>query len=244
MKISAGYYYILVTSICVVLISSNINNFLFLFQQHKNAQGLWNVPFPFFEQLAVVFGVDRATGLQSETFVEAIDNQEKETIELDKDGSDEDDEADDNESVNQSKQSTPSEPSSKKRKKEKTPKGQGRKRKTPEVVDLTSSFNNMSSSFSGYMNEMNMHMSTIASAFSTTQQHEQAIMAREQVEENQKSNLINELLSIPGLTRFEVMEASKRLASNSSELSLFYQCPDDQWRKDFIVNLIHPNLGT
>lgn len=102
----------------------------------------------------------------------------------------------------------------------------------------------MSSSFSGYMNEMNMHMSTIASAFSTTQQHEQAIMAREQVEENQKSNLINELLSIPGLTRFEVMEASKRLASNSSELSLFYQCPDDQWRKDFIVNLIHPNLGT
>lgn len=79
----------------------------------------------------------------------------------------------------------------KKRKKEKTLKGQGSKRKTPEVVDLTSSSNSMSSSFSGYMNEMNMHMSTIASAFSTTQQHEQAIMAREQVEENQKCNLIN-----------------------------------------------------
>ena len=56
--------------------------------------------------------------MQSETFVEAVDNQEKETIELDKGGSDEDDEFDDNESINQSKQSTPSEPSSKKAKKE------------------------------------------------------------------------------------------------------------------------------
>lgn len=54
-----------------------------------------------------------------ETFVEAIDNQVKETLELDKDGSDEDDEADDNESVNQSKQSAPSEPSSKKNERKK-----------------------------------------------------------------------------------------------------------------------------
>ena len=127
--------------------------------------------------------------MQSETFVEAVENQEKETIELDKGGSDEDDEFDDNESVNQSKQSTPSEPSSKKAKKEKAPNELARKRKKPEVVDLTSSFNNMSSSFSNHMNEMNKHMSTIASAFSTTQLHEQAIMAREEVEENQKKKI-------------------------------------------------------
>ncbi|KMT01199.1 hypothetical protein BVRB_9g212180 [Beta vulgaris subsp. vulgaris] len=132
LKVSQGAYYLVDAGY------TNREGFLAPYR------GLWNVPFPFFEQLAIVFGVDRITGLQSETFVEAIDNQEKETIELDKDGSDQDDEADDNESVNQSKQSTPSEPSSKKRKKEKTTKGQGRKRKTPEVVDLTSSFNNMS----------------------------------------------------------------------------------------------------
>ena len=179
--------------------------------------------------------------MQSETFVEAVDNQEK-AVELDKGGSDEDDEFDDNESVNQLKQSTPSEPSSKKAKKEKAPNEQGRKRKKPEVVDLTSSFNNMSSSFSNHMNEMNKHISTIASAFSTTQLHEQAIMAREEVEENKKKNLVSELLRIEGLTRFEMMEASKRLASNPSELSLFYQCSDDEWKKEFIINLIHPNL--
>ncbi|KAL2897206.1 Tryptophan synthase beta chain 2 chloroplastic [Bienertia sinuspersici] len=57
----------------------------------------------------------------------------------------------------------------------------------------------MSSSFSSYMNEMNMHMSTIASAFSTTQQHEQAIMAREEIEENQKNSLVHELLRIPAM---------------------------------------------
>ncbi|KAL2937440.1 Mediator of RNA polymerase II transcription subunit 26 [Bienertia sinuspersici] len=83
--------------------------------QHKNAQGLWNVPFPFYEQLAIIFGADRATGVQSETFVQAIDNQE-ETIELDKGDSDEDE---DNGFVNQTRQSSPSEPSSKKAKKKK-----------------------------------------------------------------------------------------------------------------------------
>ncbi|XP_057535251.1 uncharacterized protein LOC130813435 [Amaranthus tricolor] len=196
-------------------------------KQHRNAQRLWNVPFPFYDQLSIIFGADRATGVQSDTFVEAVDNQEKETIELDKGGSDEDDEFDDYESVNQSKESTPSEPSSKKAKKEKAPNELGRKRKKPEVVDLTS---------------MNKHMSTIASAFSTTQLHEQAIMAREEVEENKKENLVSQLLRIEGLTRFEIMEASKRLASNPSELSLFYQCPDDEWKKEFIINLIHPNL--
>ncbi|XP_057529788.1 uncharacterized protein LOC130808327 [Amaranthus tricolor] len=211
-------------------------------KQHRNAQGLWNVPFPFYDQLSIIFGADRATGVQSETFVEAVDNQEKETIELDKGGSDEDDEFDDNESVNQSKESTPSEPSSKKGEKEKAPNELGRKRKKLEVVDLTSSFNNMSSSFSNHMNEMNKHMSTISSAFSTTQLPEKAIMACEEVEENKKENLVSQLRRIEGLTRFEIMEASKRLASNPCELSLFYQCPDDEWKKEFIINLIHPNL--
>ncbi|XP_057540777.1 uncharacterized protein LOC130818632 [Amaranthus tricolor] len=72
--------------------------------------------------------------------------------------------------------------------------------------------------FSNHMNEMNKHMSTIASAFSTTQLHEQAIMAREEVEENQKKKLVSELLRIEGLTRFEVMEASKSIEPNSFSL--------------------------
>ncbi|XP_021835779.2 uncharacterized protein [Spinacia oleracea] len=111
-------------------------------KQHKNAQGLWNVPFPFFDQLATIYGCDRATGANSETFVQVVGNQQNETINLDKDQTDEDDDIEDTESVNQSNQSTPGEPSSK-RSKEKTPKGKLRKRKLPEVVDLTSSFNNV-----------------------------------------------------------------------------------------------------
>ncbi|KAH9611654.1 hypothetical protein KSS87_022565 [Heliosperma pusillum] len=45
-----------------------------------------------------------------------------------------------------------------------------------EVVDLTTSFKDMSSNLSGFMDGMNAHISTIANALSTTQQHEQAIM--------------------------------------------------------------------
>ncbi|KAL2906368.1 Chromosomal replication initiator protein DnaA [Bienertia sinuspersici] len=161
-------------------------NHMKFFAQHKNAQGLWNVPFPFYEHLTIIFGADRATGLQSKTFFQAIDNQEKETIELDKE----------------------------KAKKEKTPKGQGTKRKMSEVMDLTSSFNNMSFSFSSYMNKINMHMSTIASAFSTTQQHEQAIM------------------------NLKKLRKTKRIAW----LMNYFAYQNDEWGKEFIVKLIHPIL--
>ncbi|XP_074321775.1 uncharacterized protein LOC141658956 [Silene latifolia] len=200
-------------------------------KQNKSAQGLWNVPFPHFDKLAIIYGPDRATGTNSETFVQAVDNQQNEAVDLSRDESDEDDNIDDEEPLYIPTQSSPNEPSSKKAKigkiltdykKQKT-----KKRKMPEVVDLTTSFKDMSSNLSGFMNGMNVHMSTIANALSTTQRHEQAIMVREQEFEDQKKNLINELLGVQGLTRFEALLAAQKLASNPSDLSLFYQSPDE-----------------
>ncbi|KAL2901426.1 UDP-3-O-acyl-N-acetylglucosamine deacetylase [Bienertia sinuspersici] len=102
--------------------------------QHKNAQELWNVTFPFYDQLTIIYGVDRAIGVQLETFVEAVDSQKKEIVDLDNVESDnDDDEAEDNES--------------KRRKQQRDKEGRGR--------------------CLSYMNEMNMHMSTIASVFAT-----------------------------------------------------------------------------
>uniref|UniRef100_A0A7C8Z0E4 Uncharacterized protein n=1 Tax=Opuntia streptacantha TaxID=393608 RepID=A0A7C8Z0E4_OPUST len=107
------------------------------------------------------------------------------------------------------------------------------KKKMSGVVDLTSSFSNVSSNLCGFMEGMNSHLSSIASAFATTQQHEQVLMARE---------IEHEVIKIPGLTRIQAMIAARKLASDTSSLSIFYQCPDDEWQKDFVLNLIHPDL--
>ena len=46
--------------------------------RHKEAKGLWDVPFPYFNQLELVYGRDRATGVVAEGFKDAIHNLEEE----------------------------------------------------------------------------------------------------------------------------------------------------------------------
>jgi len=96
-----------------------------------------------------------------------VDNlhNDNEAIDLDKDGEDEEEEED--ESV-QSAQPSPQ--LSKRARKEKTSMGKGKKRMS-EVIDLTSTFTIVSSNISSFMSGMNSHLETIASAFTTTQQH-------------------------------------------------------------------------
>ncbi|KAJ8441778.1 hypothetical protein Cgig2_009024 [Carnegiea gigantea] len=190
------------------------------------------------------FGADRATRASCEDYVEVVDNlhNDNEAIDLDKDGEHEEDE---DESVQLAQ---PSPQLSKRGRKETTSMGKGKKRMS-EVIDLTSTFANMSSNIYGFMSGMNSHIEIIASAFTTTQQHEQVIMARElHLDQKQKEldekrkGLFNEVMKIPGLTRVEAMTAAKKLVSDESSLTIFYECPDDEWKKDFILNLIHLDL--
>ncbi|KAK9713818.1 hypothetical protein RND81_06G053100 [Saponaria officinalis] len=193
-------------------------------RQNKNAHGLWNVFFPYFDKLAIIYGPDRATGTNSETFAQAVDNQQNKVIDLSRDESDKDENIDDYEPLYQSTQFDPSEPVSKKAKMVKIPtdnkKQKTKKRKMPEVVDLTTSFKVMSSNLSGFMNGMNAHMSTIANALSTTQQPERHNGS------------------------YEALVAAQKLASSPSDLSLFYQSSHGAWKREFkfIINLIHPHL--
>ncbi|PWA80140.1 myb/SANT-like domain-containing protein [Artemisia annua] len=47
-------------------------------ENHKEANGLWDFPFPYFNQLELVYGRDRATGTVAEGFKDAIHNMENE----------------------------------------------------------------------------------------------------------------------------------------------------------------------
>ncbi|GKA10252.1 hypothetical protein Tco_0689685 [Tanacetum coccineum] len=46
--------------------------------RHKEAKGLWDVPFPYFNKLELVYGRDRATGVVAEGFKDAIHDLEEE----------------------------------------------------------------------------------------------------------------------------------------------------------------------
>ena len=48
---------------------------------------------------------------------------------------------------------------------------------------------------------MNYHLSNIASALCTTQQHAQPLMNREMKLDDQKIGLLNEVMSIPGISK-------------------------------------------
>ncbi|KAJ8441650.1 hypothetical protein Cgig2_019784 [Carnegiea gigantea] len=220
-------------------------NFKGGYLNHKHAQGLWGVPFPFLDEVGKLFGADIAIGASCEDYIKAVDNlhNDNEAIDLDKDGEDKEEEEDESVQLAQ-----PSPQLLKRARKEKTSTGKGKKRMS-EVIDLTSTFTNMSSNISGFMSGMNSHIETIVSAFTTTQQHEQVIMARElHLDQKQrelgqkKKGLFNEVMKILEHARVEAMMASKKLVFDESSLTIFYECPDDEWKKDFILNLIHPDV--
>ena len=50
------------------------------------------------------------------------------------------------------------------------------------------------------------------------------------------------MIKIPRLTGVDAMMAVRKLVSDESSLTIFYEYPDDEWKKDFIINLIHPDL--
>ncbi|KAJ8442603.1 hypothetical protein Cgig2_026545 [Carnegiea gigantea] len=118
--------------------------------------------------------------------------------------------------------------------------GKGKERKR--VVDLACALNDVFSHLSKFMSDMNSHISIIANALSTTQQHERVIMPRKLKLDEQKKGLFNEVTKIQGLTKGQAMAAVRKLSSNMSDLFVFYQCPDDEWKKDFILSLLYPNL--
>ncbi|KAJ8426119.1 LOW QUALITY PROTEIN: hypothetical protein Cgig2_005764 [Carnegiea gigantea] len=116
-----------------------------------------------YEYFCKVFGPNRATRAASDNFEEAVNDLQNETIEMDKDEENDDDEEEDEFA-----------------RKEPTSKGKGKTKASQcEIVDLTLSFNIVSSNLIGFINDINSHLLNIACALGTTQQHEKALKNRE-----------------------------------------------------------------
>lgn len=159
--------------------------------------------------------------MTSELPDDSVINLEKETIILDVCNSD-----DENINVTMDSQALPP---AKKMKKEKTPKG-GEKRRAPLVSDLTS-LDQMTTGFTGFMKNMSNHLATIAKAMSTTQERELEVV-------DQKKRLLTEIASLPGISQPEVIRAASLFASNPSQMDLFFSSPNDDWKKEVVLDLL------
>ena len=136
----------------------------------------------------------------------------------------------------QSISSRPAEPSS-----QKATTNKAKKRKMPDVIDVSTSLREMNSNIATFMGAMNTHLSTMAQAMVDVSKHEVAIMNKEELLDKQKMGL-NEVISrIPGLTFMESLMGAEKLASNPSNLTLFYNSPSEEWRKQFILHLVRPH---
>ncbi|KAL8114152.1 hypothetical protein AgCh_021137 [Apium graveolens] len=182
---------------------------------HPKAGGLWRTPFPYLDKLDHVFGIDRANGMASELPEDSIKNLE-EIVNLDNDKSDDD--------------SVPQPPNAKKIKKEKTPKF-GEKKKSPQIIYLTS--NNMATEFIGFMKGMSSHLETIANAMSSTQNRETEVAPQKK--------LLSEIASFPGMTKAEAIRAACLFTSNPSQMDVFFSSPDDDWKKEVVLDLLYRN---
>lgn len=177
------------------------NEFL---KKNKNAKGLWGTSFPFLEDLDKVFGADRGNGgACEEDYVEAVETLQTDDIEaasINNDAFEEDKEEEEEDDQSFTK---PSPHAGKKTRKGNYSKGKAKK-KNPEV-ELNSSIINVPPKISSFLGGVTSLFYTIESASSTSQQHEQAIMAHEEESEAKvkdvqakKAGLFHEVRSIKG----------------------------------------------
>lgn len=185
---------------------------LYFLQNHPKAGELWRTPFPFLDKLAQLFGVDRTNEILSELPDDFIKNFVNR--------------ANDNNDDN-----VPQPPAAKIIKKEKTPKGI-EKKKSPQALDLTS--NHMAIEFTGFMKGMSNHLATIANAMSCTENRETDIAT-------QKKKLLSQIASLSSITKAEAIWATCLFSSNPIQVKVFFSSPDDHWKKEVVLDLIHHN---
>ena len=110
-----------------------------------------------------------------------------------------------------------------------------------EVVDVPTSLRDMNNNIATFMSGMNTHLSTTAQAMSDVSRREVSFLNEEELIRKQKMDLRGELDRIPGLSMDDAVLAAEKLASNTSNLALFYNSPSEVWRKNIVLRLIHPH---
>ncbi|KAL9238636.1 hypothetical protein vseg_013032 [Gypsophila vaccaria] len=175
---------------------------------HSNAKNLYGHAFPHFNALMEIYGKDYPIGKSFECFIDAIDNTEKSTPVQTLCDSSDDEHPITSENDNQSVEAAP--PSKKaKREHESERKGGEKECESASTSELAS--------LQAIMIEMNVHLSTIANVMSRAAEREQ-----QRVEKNEK--VLDELLSLEGITPHQALEVAQILTGQPHKLLIFFKC--------------------
>uniref|UniRef100_A0A8I6XM88 Myb/SANT-like domain-containing protein n=1 Tax=Hordeum vulgare subsp. vulgare TaxID=112509 RepID=A0A8I6XM88_HORVV len=192
-------------------------------KNHNEAKGLYGVSFPYFEQLAAIYGKDIATGENAEGFGEAVGNLEKE-IAMEEEENEEEDMISTGTARRSIDTCSIDTTSSKRQKKEPRPK---------RATGPSDPFAAMLQDVNNQLNSVTQHVGTMATTFS-------AAMARETTQEDpqQKSRekAISELSRL-AFTGSEIVDAATIFAKTPEHMNMMLVLPEIL-RRDFVLKML------
>uniref|UniRef100_A0A8I7B509 Myb/SANT-like domain-containing protein n=1 Tax=Hordeum vulgare subsp. vulgare TaxID=112509 RepID=A0A8I7B509_HORVV len=184
-------------------------------KNHKEAKGLYGVSFPYFEQLAAIYGKDIATGENAEGFGEAVGNLEKEIA-----MEEEENEEEDMISIRSTRRSIDTcsvdTTSSKRQKKEPRPK---------RATGPSDPFEAMLQDVNNQLNSVTQHVGTMARE--TTQEDPQ---------QKSREKAISELSRL-AFTGSEIVDAATIFAKAPEHMNMMLVLPEIL-RRDFILKML------
>ncbi|CAO2830328.1 unnamed protein product [Amaranthus hypochondriacus] len=204
---------------------------------HKKAKGLYGVPFPHYDIVEEIYAKDKATGDQSESFVEAINcidvEVSKKSIFID---SDEEDDADSRSrstthSIQFKKRSIKQEnDNSTSSKKPKLKELKGKKTLQSDVDKLVSSFHEATSNFEKIFDNINVNLGTMANAWAKAEEREQKM-------DEKVNKVLEEVMKLDGISPSEVLEVATILIAEKHKLRIFYQAHSNL-KKQYVLDLL------
>ncbi|KAI4973166.1 hypothetical protein ZWY2020_028874 [Hordeum vulgare] len=190
---------------------------------HSEAKGLYGVPFPYFEQLAAIYGKDIATGENAEGFGEAVGKLENEIA-----NEEEEHEEEDLISTGTARRSVDTRSmdatSSKRQKKEPRPK---------RVTGPSDPFATMLQDVNNQINNVTQHVGTMATSFVASMECE---AAQEDPHQKSKEKAISELTRL-SFTGSEIVDAATVFAKAPDHMNMMLVLPENL-RREFVLKML------
>ncbi|KAL3507240.1 hypothetical protein ACH5RR_032622 [Cinchona calisaya] len=197
-------------------------------KRHKEARGLWNMKFPYLDELELVYGKDRANGEAVEDYEDAVNNLEAEEKSVEA-ASYVNCETDDEISISTSRiQKRQTAHLSKKSKKLKTS-------AAPAPSPMEAQFEMVTNKFISSIDGIASHFASIATAMTNEDK-------REQLAYDRSNSLVAELLKLE-LCEGDTFRVAEILASAPAKLNVFSQLPISMRRK-YAFNLLYPSSSS
>ncbi|XP_020176362.1 uncharacterized protein [Aegilops tauschii subsp. strangulata] len=192
-------------------------------QIHKEAKGLYGVSFPYFEQLAAIYGKDIATGESAEGFGEAVGNLEKE-IAMEEEENEEEDMISTGTAPRSIDTCSIDTTSSKRQKKEPRPK---------RATGPGDPFAAMLQDVNSQLNSVTQHVGARTTSFTAAMARE---AAQEDPQQKSRENAISELSRL-AFTGSEIVEAATIFAKAPEHMNMMLVLPGIL-RRDFVLKML------